>query len=128
MINIENISNGWLDLTIGNKKYTLSYLHDVLFELEEILTIIDFDYAAKRLTFDCEGTELSLTSFVSDYDECTLYIIWEEHKEDISVSLLKFPYYDFKKEFYDLKEKIMDNYNKNFLINYGIEDDDNEKI
>jgi hypothetical protein len=117
MINIQNISVGWLNLTIGNRTFHVSYLTDVNKELDKVKDLQNcFSYenaTPELLYFDGEGVELYLT-VRKEYDD--LIIIWEEHSREDKIILerMEFFYPEFLLEWNQLWNKIKEEYYKNF--------------
>ena len=119
MINITNIKGGWLDLHIGDKTFTVSYLTDASDELDKILTLNEDKI--KLLYFDGEGKDLYLT-IRKEYDD--IIIIWEELSDNVYLYRLEYNYEKFKQEWLRLWITIQEDYWKNFNLSYVHELDD----
>ena len=118
MIDINNIRSGWLELQIGNRVFTVSYLTDVAKTLEKIFAGNLKSYFAKVLYFDGEGSELYLTCR-KEYDD--IIILWEEYTREDAITLdrFEFNYEEFHKEWLKLWNEIKDDYDKNFTFRHG---------
>lgn len=113
MIDIVNIKHGWLTLEITHNKFTISYLTDVLHELDYLI-----DYCGENcpntILLDGEGKDLHLTAWLT-WDS-KIIIVWEEYSDSDLLHIIKFDHKEFKKQYEELKERIIDDYNENFTL------------
>lgn len=122
MIDITNIKAGWLDLHIDKRIFHVSYLTDVVSELNGFCNLPPS--GAKVFFFDGEGIELYLLAR-KEYED--IILIWEEHDRKGNVILDRFEcnYDQFWNEWKELWDKIKDNYLDNFdLDNFMSRDEE----
>src|SRR5690606_766323 len=94
MINIkfENIQGGWMDFSINNHTFCVSYLTHFDEEMEYLLDLPNDDIKVKRIYIDGEGVDLYLTAW-RVYDD--LFIVWEEWRDDVKTYIMRFKYDEF---------------------------------
>lgn len=114
MINITNIKCGWLCLSLANNKFYASYLTDVIYELDSLIDKCSVEKPTK-IYIDGEGKDLYLTAWLN-YDD-KIIIIWEEYSNSELLHIMKFDYEEFKNQYEQLKERIKEDYNENFISN-----------
>jgi len=115
-IKIENIEHGWLDFTIKDKTFTVSYLSDFIKDMKNLLTFEQEynDNQVNRIYLEGEGIELHLTAWrVMN----KLFIVWEYWLNDVEFTIMRFSYVDFVKEFNEKFEEIKESYYNNFDLN-----------
>lgn len=134
MINLTDISSGWATLRLGYCSFDISYLSDIKYEMDYLLDILDSeDNDVKKIILEGEGQgDLSLIAHLTfedlnNYSKTSekkdenygyvLNIIWQRILGDYnnSITLLKFPFDEFKDEYERLMLSIKDDYIKNFL-------------
>lgn len=130
MINITDIEHGWATLHIGYCSFDVSYLTNLVGEIDWLLGLDKSNDEAdcKKSYFEGEGQgDLTLISYLT-YDNVSdeekkydyiLNIVWQRlycsKLGDNGFTILKFPFKEFKEEWLELKENIKENYIKNFV-------------
>lgn len=129
MINIDNIGSGWAELHIGSCSFDVSYLSNLVGEIDWLINLDENNSEAdcKKSYLEGEGHgDLTLISYltfddIGEKEQCFDYVInivWQRlygKQENGSFALLKFPYKEFVKEWNDLKLKMKDEYIRNFV-------------
>lgn len=112
-IKIREKAIGWLDLTIKDKTFTVSYLSDFINDMQILLDLNDScrDMKVNRTYLDGEGIDLYLTAWKSDKH---LMLAWEVWEDDLSIELMQFNYQEFVEEFNQKFEVVRDVYFKQF--------------
>lgn len=128
MISITDIKYGWAILNIGYCNFCVSYLTNLVGEIDWLLDldIYSDEIDCRKSYFEGEGQgDLTLIAYLTygDIGEkeygYILNILWQrlycDEQEENSFTLLKFPYQKFKEEWLKVKEEIKENYIKNFV-------------
>ena len=128
MISITDIRYGWAVLNIGYCSFDVSYLSNLVGEVDWLLDLnVDSDETdCRKSYFEGEGQgDLTLISYLTygdigenEYD-FIINIVWQRlycgSPEGESYTILKFPYKKIKEEWLKLKEDIKEDYIKNFV-------------
>lgn len=138
MINITDIEAGWATLTLGYCSFDVSYLSDLVAELDALFCcseIEDKDMFVRKIILEGEGHgDLSLVAYLTfndvnqylptnkQYNEENKYdyiinIVWQKIfcGDEDSITILKFPYRELLEQYKQLKEVIKEDYVTNFL-------------
>ena len=130
MISITDIRYGWAVLNIGYCSFDVSYLTNLVGEIDWLLNLDEQndEIECKKSYFEGEGQgDLTLVSYLTygNIDDCCdksdyiINIVWQRlycgSPEEESYTILKFPYKKFKEEWLKLKDNIKEDYIKNFV-------------
>ena len=130
MISVIDIRYGWAVLNIGYCSFDVSYLTNLVGEIDWLLNLDEQndEIECKKSYFEGEGQgDLTLVSYLTYGnvdDQCNksdyiINIVWQRlycgSPEEESSTILKFPYKKFKEEWLKLKEDIKEDYIKNFV-------------
>lgn len=128
MISVTDIKYGWAFLNIGYCSFEVSYLTNLVGEIDWLLDldIYSDEVDCKKSYFEGEGKgDLTLISYLTfgdigeDKPGYILNIVWQRlycgEQEGNCFTILRFPYDKFKKEWLEEKENIKENYIKNFV-------------
>lgn len=126
MIEISDIRAGWANLHIGNYMFCVSYLSDIVYELNRLFNINIFE--SKKVTLEGETNgDLTLVSYITFGNVNDLLPMSKQHDNDYgyilniicqdshSTNIVKYPYTEFMEEYKQMKAIIKPNYIKNFL-------------
>lgn len=146
MINIDNINAGWADLNIGNFSFRVSYLSELIEDLDKLLylphedgvnrVILEGESFGKLslvayLTFDEVNHYLSVSNQRNDGDEYdyVINIIWQNlfSSSMNEFALLKFPYKEFLNNYLEMRDDVefKQLYLEKFLV--PIDEDERQK-
>lgn len=127
MISITDIKYGWAILNIGYCSFEVSYLTNLVGEIDWLL---DLDMArdeteCRKSYFEGEGQgDLTLISYLTFGDvgekepDYILNLVWQRvycEAEENSFTVMKFPFRKFKEEWLSLKEEMKEIYIRNFV-------------
>lgn len=130
MISITDIRYGWAVLNIGYCSFDVSYLTNLVGEIDWLLNLDEQndEIECKKSYFEGEGQgDLTLVSYLTygniddwcDKSDYIINIVWQRlycgSPEGESYTILKFSYKKFKEEWLKLKENIKEDYIKNFV-------------
>lgn len=128
MISITDIKFGWAMLNIGYCSFCVSYLTNLVGEIDWLLDLDEQrdEVECRKSYFEGESQgDLTLISYLTFGDigeekpDYILNIVWQRIycgiPEGESHTVLKFPYKKFKKEWLEFKEFIKEEYIKNFV-------------
>lgn len=130
MINITDIQYGWAVLNIGYCSFEVSYLTNLVGEIDWLLDLDEQrdEVECRKSYFEGEGQgDLTLVSYLTygdvddwcDKPDYIINIVWQRlycnPLEEESHTILKFPYKKFKEAWLKLKEDIKEEYIKNFV-------------
>lgn len=118
-IKFENIYAGWMDFSINNHTFCVSYLTHFDEEMEYLLDLPNDDKKVKRIYIDGEGVDLYLTAW-RVYDD--LFIVWEEWRDDVKTYIMRFKYDEFMEVYNKAFNAVKDVYQTHFEC--GLYDED----
>jgi hypothetical protein len=122
-INIHKNAIGWLDLTIDDHKFTVSYLSDFKREMEELLSLPYIStWDTRRIILEGEGPTLYLTAWRRE--TAGFYLIWEEYFTSLeeNIFVLKYPNYEeFKRLYQQAFKKVEKLYEEKFVFRSDLE-------
>lgn len=121
MIDIYNIHHGWLTIRIKNREFIVSHLTNVVKDIDETINYyllsIDLSYPchhnSELVYLDGEGKDVFIT-WITNGEK--LILIWEQYDFENLLEVMEFNFNGFVAEWKSLKEKIKDDYNKNFVM------------
>lgn len=120
MIEVKNISCGWLSFYLKDEfseiNFVVSYLTDFMDEIDYLLdfSFDDSDVDSKATLLDGEGTDLYLCSYKYVYDNEFFIMVRRDKTPPV---VMAFNYDRFKNEWENIKNDIMESYEKDFLMN-----------
>lgn len=112
-IKIQPYGIGWLDFTIQDKTFHVSYLSDFIEDMRGLLVFgKDKDYnpcEVHRTYFDGEGIDLYITTWI-DLD--SLFLTWEHYNKhgELDIKTFRFDYDKFMKVFENEFSRVKDLY------------------
>lgn len=137
MINVCDIEHGWATISIGCCQFSVSYLSDFVYEIDDLLNLSD-ENSVKKIVLDGESQgNLSLVSHLT-FENVNEYLnVHQQRKDDIydyvinivwqcncsthgsNCCILKFPYKEFIAEWKKIisDDKFKEIYDTNFLMN-----------
>lgn len=136
MISISDIKAGWAVLNIGYCCFEVSYLSNLIEELDYLFDLPD-DMSVKKVELEGESQgELSLVAHltfgnVNDYLPSIAHRVDDEYDRIIniifqrtfcsmedSITIMKFPYKEFLEEYLSFRnnDEFLEDYIKNFMI------------
>jgi len=128
MIAITDIKYGWATLYISYASFVVSYLSDLMGEIDRLLDLDD-DGCQKIYLEGESGGDLILVSYltyehIEDKTQSVINIVWQRvfSREQYGHTLIKLPYEKLKAEWAKEKVAIKDEYEKNF--GYAFMDED----
>lgn len=118
-IKFENIYAGWMDFSINNHTFCVSYLTHFDKAMKYLLDLPNDDRKVKRIYIDGEGIDLYLTAW-RVYDD--LFIVWEKWEDNVETHIMKFKYGEFIEAYNNSFNAIKDIYQTHFEC--GLYDED----
>lgn len=126
MIGVSDIRAGWANLHIGNYTFCVSYLSDIVHELNRLFDINLFESKKIKLEGETSG-DLTLVSYITFGNVNDLLPMSKQHDNDYgyilniicqdnnNTNIVRYPYTEFMEEYKQMKAIIKPNYIKNFL-------------
>jgi hypothetical protein len=117
MVDIYNINSGWLTIKINDREFVASYLTNVVEDIDEKINYLSenlfYYHNPELIYFDGEGKDLYLTLKTNGEK---LILIWEQYDKENLLEAMTFNFNEFVDEWKELKTRIKDDYNENFIM------------
>lgn len=107
---------GWIDLSIGENEFIVSYLSDILAELDYLFNLKD-DMHTNRILLEGEGQgDIYLTAYTRNSGS-EIVIIWQHAYTEEKPIAMQFPYWEFMEAYSEQKSKITEEeYESGFMM------------